>query len=84
METNHEETLKDSLDFIKVSAPHTFHKRFDFENDRIYYDLEKNLKTQWNYTRKPRKSVLQKGEKLVGKHFVDIISLWNCRPFSFC
>lgn len=44
MEANYDTALKDSLDFVKVSALRTFHKNFDFENDRIYYDLERELK----------------------------------------
>lgn len=44
METNYDEALKDSSDFVKVSALQTFHKSFDFENDRIYYDLDRELK----------------------------------------
>jgi hypothetical protein len=44
METNYDDALKDSLDFVKVSALQTFHKSFDFENNCIYYDLERELK----------------------------------------
>ncbi|MDP3445772.1 MAG: RES domain-containing protein, partial [Ignavibacteria bacterium] len=44
MDANYDEALKDSSDFVKVSALQTFHKSFDFENDRIYYDLDKELK----------------------------------------
>jgi len=44
METNYDESLKDSTDFVKVAALQTFHKSFDFENDRIYYDLDRELK----------------------------------------
>lgn len=43
-EANYDESLKDIADFVKVSALRTFHKSFDFKNDRIYYDLERELK----------------------------------------
>lgn len=44
LESNYDTELKDSLDFIKFSPLRTFHKSFDFENDRIYYDLNRELK----------------------------------------
>lgn len=44
METNYDASNKDNNDFMKISALQTFHKSFDFENDRIYYDLERELK----------------------------------------
>jgi hypothetical protein len=44
IEADYDESLKDSSDFVKVSPLKTYHKSFDFENDRIYYDLERELK----------------------------------------
>jgi|GEM_PF-1246101 hypothetical protein len=42
-ETNYDVSFKDSADFIKVAAFQTFHKSFDFENDKIHYDLDREL-----------------------------------------
>lgn len=43
-EANYDISYRDRDDFIKVSNFKTFHKSFDFENDQVNWDLERELK----------------------------------------
>ena len=42
-ECNYGSSYKDRDDFIKVSQHQTFHKSFDFKNNQIHYDLDREL-----------------------------------------
>jgi hypothetical protein len=51
-EAEYNSESKDKEDFIKISNLTTYHKSFDFEKDKIYWDLQRELKDAMELDRK--------------------------------